>query len=185
MTHFWVANHLLRKAEQNHVLAPMCFLDVSQQVIRTGQQNPFGLWWSEETSLVVESSSAPVAGEEPSSGRFGDALGGPLRGQKSERGRNVFKLCSHKVVHMHAGRAGRVLLALAEDVMRPAEILSEASSTAAATSGGHDVGSLGRLHVVGFTAATKGNNEPLVKQLKTKCRPVANDEKTKNSRHKP
>lgn len=137
-------------------MAPVCFLVVSLQVILTRQQNPFGLWWSEETSLVVESSSAPVAGEEPSSGRFGDALGGPLGGQKSERGRNVFKLSGHKVVHVHAGRAGRVLLALTEDVMRPAEILSEASSTAAATGRSHDVGSLGRLHVVGFTAAAMG-----------------------------
>lgn len=121
------------------------------------------MWWSEEAGLVVESRSASVAGEEPSSGGLGDALGGPLRRQKSERCRNVFELGGHKVINMHAGRARRVLLALTEDVVRPAEILSEASSTAAAARGGHDVGSLGRLHVVGFTAVATGNNEPSVK----------------------
>lgn len=134
---------------------------------RTGQQNSFGLRWSEETSLVVESRSASVASEEPSGGGFGDALGRPLRGQKSERCRNVFELSGHKVVDMHAWRARRVLLALTEDVVRPAEILSEASSTATAARGRHDVGSLGWFHVVGFTAAAKGNSEPSVNPLKT------------------
>lgn len=136
---------------------------VSQHVTRTGEQNSFRLGWGEEASLVVESSSASVAGEEPSSGGLGDALGGPLRWQKSERCRNVFELGGHKVINVHAGRARRVLLALTEDVMRPAEILSEASSTAATARSGHDVGSLGRLHIVGFTAVAKGNNEPSAK----------------------
>lgn len=96
----------------------------------------------------MESSSASVAGEEPSSGGLGDALWRPLRGQESKRRRNVFELCGHEVVNVHAGRPRRVLLALAEDIMRPAEILTKTSSTAAAARGGHDVGSLGRLHVV-------------------------------------
>lgn len=69
---------------------------------RTRQENPFRLWWSEETSLAVEGGSAPVASEKPSSGGFWGTLGRPFRGQKSKRGCNVFKLCGHKVIHMHA-----------------------------------------------------------------------------------
>lgn len=106
----------------------------------------------------MEGGSAPVAGEKPSSGRFGGALGKPFRGQKSKRGCNVFKLCGHKVIHMHARWAGGVLFALTEDVMRSAEILSKPSSTSTAARSSHDVGSLSRFHVVRFTAAVNNRS---------------------------
>lgn len=67
--------------------------------------------------------------------------------------------------------------------MRPAEILSEAASPTAAARGSHDVCSFGRLHVVGFTAAAKGNNDPSVGELKTKCWPVKKGKK--NLGHQP
>lgn len=116
--------------------------------VRTGQQYAFRLWWSEKASLAVESGSASVASEQSSGGGFGGALGRPFRGQKSKRGRNIFKLSRHKVIHVHTGRTGGVLFALAEDVVGSAEILSKPSSTSTAARNSHDVGSLCRLDVV-------------------------------------
>lgn len=101
----------------------------------------------------MEGASASVTSEQSSGGGFGRALGRPFRRQKSKRGCDVFKLCRHKVIHVHAGRSGGVLFALAEDVMWSTEVLSKASATSAAARSSHDVGSLSRLDVVRFTAA--------------------------------
>ena len=116
--------------------------------VRTRQQDTFRLWWSEKASLAVEGGSASVAGEQSSRGGFRGAFRGPFRRQKSKRGRNVFKLCRHKVIHVHAGGTGGVLFALAKDIMRSAEILSKPSSTSTAARSGHDVRSLSRLDIV-------------------------------------
>lgn len=130
------------------------FVSISLCVcVHTGQQYTFRLWWGEKAGLAVEGGSASVAGEQTSGGGFGGAFGGPFRGQKSKGGGNVFKLRCHKVIHVHAGRTGGVLFALAEDIMGPAEILSKAASTATAPRSRHDVGSLSWLHIVRFTAA--------------------------------
>lgn len=96
----------------------------------------------------MEGGSASVAGEQSSGGGFGGALGRPFRGQKSKRCCNVFKLCCHKVIHVHTRGTRSVLFALAEDIMRSAEVLSKSSSTSTATRSSHDVGSLSRFDVV-------------------------------------
>lgn len=121
--------------------------------VHTGQQYTFRLWWSEKASLAVEGTSASVTSEQSSRGGFGGALGRPFRGQKSKRGCNVFKLCRHKVIDVHTGRTGRVLFALAEDIMGSADILSKASSTSTPARSSHDVGSLSGLSVIWFTTA--------------------------------
>lgn len=100
----------------------------------------------------MKGGSASVASEQSSGGGFGGALWGPFRWQKSKRGCNVFKLCCHKVIHVHTWRTGGVLFALAEDIVGSAEILSKPSSTSTAARSSHNVGSLSRLHVVRFTA---------------------------------
>lgn len=96
----------------------------------------------------MKSGSASVSSKQTPGGGFRGALGGAFRGQKSERSRNVFDLCCHKVIHVHTRRAGGVLFALAEDVMWPAKVLSKPSATSTPTGSSHDVGSLSRFNVV-------------------------------------
>lgn len=101
----------------------------------------------------MKGGSASVASEQSSGRGFGGALRGPLRGQKSKRGCNVFKFCRNKVIHVHTGRTGSVLFTLAEDIVGSGHILSKSSATSTATWSSHDMGSFGRFHVVRFTAA--------------------------------
>lgn len=96
----------------------------------------------------MKGGSASVASEQSSGGGFGGALGWPFRGQKPKRGCNVFKLCCHKVIHVHTGRTRSVLFALAEDIMGSGDILSKTSSTSTAARSSHDVCSLSRFNVV-------------------------------------
>lgn len=96
----------------------------------------------------MESGSAPVSSKQTPGGGFRGALWGAFRWQKSKRGCNVFDFGCYKVVHVHTRRARGVLFALAEDVVRTAKVLSEPSTTPAATGNSHDVGSLSGFNVV-------------------------------------
>jgi len=126
---------------------PVCVL--------TREQDTFGLWRGEEASLAVEGGPAPVPSEQASGGGLGGALGGPLGRQEPLRCGDVLELGRHKVVHVHAGRPRGVLLALAEDVVRATETLAEAPPAPAPPWSGHDVRSLGGLHVVRLPTETQ------------------------------
>ena len=117
-------------------------------VSRTGEQDPLGRWGGEEAGLAVEGGPAPVPSEQAPGGGLGRGLGGPLRRQQPQGSGDVLELRRHKVVHVHAGRPRRVLLALTEDVVGPTEALAEAPSAPAPPGGRHDVGALGGLHIV-------------------------------------
>lgn len=96
----------------------------------------------------MKSGSASVSSKKTPGGGLRGALRGTFRGQKSERGCNVFDLCCYKVIHVHTRRTGGVLFALAEDVVWPAKVLSKPSTTSTPTGSSHDVGSLSRFNVV-------------------------------------
>lgn len=103
--------------------------------------------------------SASVASKQSSSGGLGGAFRQTFGRQDSKWVGDIFKLCRHKVIHMHAGRTGSVLFAQAEDIMGTSDVLTEPSSTSPAAGRRQDVGSFSRFSVVRLTTAGEAQKD--------------------------